>query len=352
MTIALVAVARVLRSHPNVPDLASDEELAEVTNIVAGTEATHANLALLGDKRFVFSDDRKAAVMFGCEGNSWIAMGDPIGPKESTDDAAWNFREACDAAGVWPVFYQVDESSLGRYVEMGLSMLKLGEEARVPLEDFSLEGSSRKDLRRTKKKSGEAGLRFEIVPQADVPNIMPRLKEISDAWLGDKSTAEKGFSLGFFDELYLARYDIALIRNEQNDAIAFANIWRGANKEELSIDLMRYLPDSPHGVMEYLFIELMLDGHEQGYQWFNLGMAPLSGVESHRLGPLWNRVSNLLFRHGEHFYNFQGLRNYKDKFDPEWFPKYLASPGGLATPQILANVATLISGGAGRLLHR
>jgi lysylphosphatidylglycerol synthetase-like protein (DUF2156 family) len=39
----------------------------------------------------------------------------------------------------------------------------------------------------------------------------------------------------------------------------------------------------------------------------------------------------LLFRHGEHFYNFQGLRAFKDKFDPIWEPRYLASLGGLAT---------------------
>lgn len=104
--------------------------------------------------------------------------------------------------------------------------------------------------------------------------------------------------------------------------------------------------------MEFLFIELMLWGHQQEYQWFSLGMAPLSGVDSHRLGPAWNRVSNLVYRHGEHFYNFQGLRAYKEKFHPVWFPKYLASPGGLATPQVLANVSTLISGGLIRLVKR
>ena len=59
-----------------------------------------------------------------------------------------------------------------------------------------------------------------------------------------------------------------------------------------------------------------------------------------------------MFRHGEHFYNFQGLRDYKDKFDPTWEPKFLASPGGLRLPMILANVATLISGGAGGLITK
>jgi phosphatidylglycerol lysyltransferase len=104
--------------------------------------------------------------------------------------------------------------------------------------------------------------------------------------------------------------------------------------------------------MEFLFIQLMQWGHDQGYEWFNLGMAPLSGIDSHRLGPVWNRVSSIVFHHGEKFYNFQGLRSYKSKFNPKWFPKYLASPGGLASARILANVSTLISGGFRRLLHR
>ncbi len=342
---------RLLRPASRLPNPPSADELQEIEAIVAKDERTNANLALLGDKRFVFSEDREAFVMFGGEGKSWIAMGDPVGPKESADDAAWRFREDCDEQGVWPVFYQVDESSLSRYIEMGLSMLKLGEEARVPLADFSLEGSARKDLRRTNKKAAEAGLRFEIVPRADVGAMMPQLKAISDAWLEEKSAGEKGFSLGFFNETYLLHYDLALVI--QNDRpIAFANLWKVDGKQELSIDLMRHVPDAPHGVMEYLFVQLMLWGKEQGYEWFNLGMAPLSGVDSHRLGPAWNRVSSLVFRHGEHFYNFQGLRLYKEKFRPEWFPKYLASPGGMATPQILANVSTLISGGVVKLIRQ
>ncbi|MCA9159243.1 MAG: bifunctional lysylphosphatidylglycerol flippase/synthetase MprF, partial [Planctomycetales bacterium] len=320
VVLVLVALGRLLRPHQVPPAVATNAELEKVAAIVRGSETTAANLALLGDKRFIFSQDRKAFVMFGCEGKSWIAMGDPVGPESSADEAVWQFREACDEAGVVPVFYQVDESQLGRYIEMGLSMIKIGEDACVPLANFSLEGSSRKDLRRSIKKASEAGMRFEIVLQPEASKLLPTLKQISDAWLAEKSSAEKGFSLGYFSEAYLMRFDMALVY-QHDRLIAFANIWRGANKKELSIDLMRYVPDAPHGVMEYLFTELLLWGHEQGYAWFNLGMAPLSGVDSHRLGPLWNRVSSLVFRHGEHFYNFQGLRSYKDKFDPEWFPK-------------------------------
>jgi phosphatidylglycerol lysyltransferase len=102
---------------------------------------------------------------------------------------------------------------------------------------------------------------------------------------------------------------------------------------------------APHGVMDFFFIELMLWGQAQGYRCFNLGMAPLSGFEDRALAPAWNRVSAFVYRHGEHFYNFQGLRQYKEKFDPQWEPRYLASPGGLILPRILADLALLIGGG-------
>jgi phosphatidylglycerol lysyltransferase len=81
-------------------------------------------------------------------------------------------------------------------------------------------------------------------------------------------------------------------------------------------------------------------------------MAPLSGFEHHRLAPLWNRLGAMLFRHGEHFYNFQGLRAFKEKFDPVWEPRYLASAGGFATPFVLTDVAALISGGLAGVVTR
>ncbi len=108
---------------------------------------------------------------------------------------------------------------------------------------------------------------------------------------------------------------------------------------------MRKLPDVPNGIMDFIFIELMQWGQQEGYEWFNLGMAPLSGLENHELAPLWNKMASLIYTHGEHFYNFQGLRQYKNKFDPVWKPKYLACPGGLALPRVLTNVTALISGG-------
>jgi phosphatidylglycerol lysyltransferase len=95
-----------------------------------------------------------------------------------------------------------------------------------------------------------------------------------------------------------------------------------------------------------LFCELMLWGRAQGFDWFNLGVAPLYGVESDETSAaLWRHAARLLARHGEHFYNFEGLQRYKAKFQPVWTMLYLASPAGLALPQVLLDVATLTAGG-------
>jgi phosphatidylglycerol lysyltransferase len=183
-----------------------------------------------------------------------------------------------------------------------------------------------------------------VVPEESVEGLLPEMQHVSDAWLAMKNTREKSFSLGHFDPDYLRHFPAAIVRRDAR-MLAFANVWTGSGREELSVDLMRHLPDAPNGVMDYLFTRLMLWGSAGSFRWFNLGMAPLAGLQDHALAPFWNRLGAFVFRHGEHFYNFQGLREYKEKFQPVWSPRYLASPGGLALPRILANVAALVSGG-------
>jgi len=338
------AAARLLRPSPPQPAESVRQGLEKAYPIVRDSVEVSANLALLGDKRFLFSPQGDAFIMYAVEGRSWIAMSDPVGPDSRWPDLIWKFRELSDRYNGRTVFYEVGHEHLNLYLDLGLSLLKLGEEARVPLTTFSLEGAARKGLRYAKRKLEKEGCRFEVMQPELVADHIDAFKNISDAWLTEKGAREKGFSLGLFQPDYIQRCPVAVvIRNERIEA--FANLWAGAQQEELSLDLMRYLPEAPDGVMEYLFICLMLWGKAQGYHWFNLGMAPLSGLDNRALAPLWNRLGAFVFRYGEHFYNFQGLRQYKEKFDPEWRPKYLALPGGLALPQIFTNLGALISGG-------
>ena len=343
--ILLYAMAKLMVPTSPKAATASPDTLQVVEKVVARSRKTYANLALLGDKTFLLSESRSSFIMYGIEGRSWIAMGDPIGPEEEWEELLWKFRELCDRHDGRPVFYQVDNEHLDFYVDLGMTFLKLGEEGRVSLQDFSLEGLSRRDLRHARHKIEKENCTFSVVPVQNVPDLLGTFRAVSDAWLSEKNTKEKGFSLGFFDPEYVRRFPAAVV-SRAGEIIAFANLWPGAEKEELSVDLMRHLPSAPNGIMDYLFVELMLWGREQGYKWFSLGMAPMSGLEDRSLAPAWHKLGTFVFRHGEHFYNFQGLRQYKEKFDPQWQPRYLVCSRGLALPRILANLATLISGGA------
>jgi phosphatidylglycerol lysyltransferase len=346
---ALTTLIRSARQRPTLPD---EAELERALPLIKQFHSAQAHLALMGDKSLLFDPEGKAFIMYGIEGRSWVAMGDPVGNDDrARQELVWTFRERCERAGGWPVFYQVTPADLDLYLEVGMSLLKVGEEARVRLEQFNLDGKSKKVLRNTVNKLVREGLRLEIVPIEQVPAMLPQLKPISDAWLREKRVREKGFSLGAFDERYLSRTPMAVVW--QNDQpVAFANLFLTDCMEEASVDLMRYSPDAPPGLMDYLFVELMQWSKVQGYRWFNLGMAPLSGLQSRRQAPLWNRFGALIFGRGERFYNFQGLHRYKDKFDPEWEPRYLAAPGGIALPVVLTNVASLISGGLSGVVRR
>ncbi len=341
----LFAIAKLLRPAPFEPALPGPEDLRQARIIAAAFPRGYAHLALLGDKALLFNQRRDAFLMYGVEGRTWVAMGDPVAIREEDRlELAWQFRELCERHGGWPVFYQVHPDHLGLYVELGLTLLKFGEEARVRLAEFSLDGKARKTLRNTISRLEREGLRFEIVDAIGVPPLFPQLQPISDAWLNGKNTREKGFSLGFYHEDYLRNGPMAVVWRGR-EVVAFANLWLGGH-EESSVDLMRYLPDSPNGLMDYLFLKIMLWSQEQGYVWFNFGMAPLAGLQNRSFAPLWNRFGALVFGSGEKFYNFRGLHQYKDKFDPYWEPRYLAAPDGVTIlPRIMADLTALIAGG-------
>ncbi|RKH13676.1 bifunctional lysylphosphatidylglycerol flippase/synthetase MprF [Corallococcus sp. CA053C] len=348
---AVAGVAALLRPASPRTHPPTTEELRRVRPLVANASESMASLALVGDKSLLLDDAGSAFLMYGVSGRAWVSMGDPVGPADAATELAWRFRELADRHHGWACFYQVGPGALPRYLDLGLTLLKLGEEATVPLTDFCLEGPERRGLRQGLRRLEREGWTFEVKPRESVPELLPRLQAISDAWLAEKHTREKGFSLGWFSPRYLEQGPVAVVCKD-GVLTGFANVWAPDTKEELSVDLMRYLPGSPHGAMDYLFTSLMLWGHQQGFRRFNLGMAPFSGFGERTLAPAWNRLGALVFRHGEHFYNFQGLRQYKEKFRPEWAPRYLASPGGLALPGVLAGVASLVSRGLGGVVSR
>jgi phosphatidylglycerol lysyltransferase len=355
MAVAVVVFALALGQlfrNARVPPVApSGEDLERVTTILEAQPSAEAYLALMGDKQLLFSDAGEAFLMYGQHGGSWIALFDPVGAPAQWSELIWRFIELAHAHGGRPAFYQVRPQALPLYLDAGLNVYKLGEAAQVLLGDFNLKGSRRANLRQAVNRAEREGLEFEVIERAHVPAVMPALHEVSDAWLNEHEVQEKSFSLGAYDETYVARQGVAVVRRA-GVIIAFATLLCPPLHDEVSIDLMRHRPDCPNGTMDFLFVHLLLHFQAAGFARFDLGMAPMSGMIAHPLATRWHRLGRLVFEHGERFYNFRGLRSFKDKFDPQWEPRYLAAPGGLAPLLALTDTAALISGGLRGLIAK
>ncbi|HET7462085.1 MAG TPA: bifunctional lysylphosphatidylglycerol flippase/synthetase MprF [Longimicrobium sp.] len=352
-TVAILAfgVVRLMRPAPAEVEPPSDQDLVDATALLARQSHTQPFTVYLRDKSLLFTPGREAFLMYGVQGRTWVALGDPVGDPACTMALIRQFFGRCDDFGGTPVFYQVSKDKLHQYADFGLTFAKLGEEAFVPLDRFSLEGAENKPFRLVLNRFSRSGLTFRIVPSGEVPAVVAEARAVSEDWLAHKAAAEKGFSLGFWDEEYVLRFPMAVIENDGRIE-AFATVWPGFTGTELSVDLMRYRSTAPRNVMEVLLLQLMRWGKENGYTRFNLGMAPLSGLEMSAVAPVWTRMGNWLFERGGALYNFQGLRTYKEKFHPQWEPRYLAYPGGLNLPRIMADVSALIAGGYRRIFRR
>ncbi|BBT38991.1 bifunctional lysylphosphatidylglycerol flippase/synthetase MprF [Pseudomonas putida] len=349
--LVVVALTWLLRTARPVIHLPNDEELHQAKGILMASDQPDGGLALTGDKALLFHPNHKAFLMYARRGRSLVALYDPIGPAQERAEMIWQFRDLCDLHHARPVFYQVRAENLPFYMDIGLTALKLGEEARVDLRRFDLEakGKEMKDLRYTWNRGGRDGLTLEIHEPGDAP--LEALKAISDAWLGGKNVREKGFSLGRFSPEYLQHFRIALIRF-QGLPVAFANLLETQSKELASLDLMRAHPQAPKLTMEFMMIGLILHYKNHDYARFSLGMVPLSGLQPRRGAPLTQRLGSMVFQRGEQLYNFQGLRRFKDKFQPDWEPRYMAVPAGLDPLVALADTAALIAGGLTGLVKR
>ncbi|SCB79268.1 phosphatidylglycerol lysyltransferase [Gilliamella bombicola] len=330
--------------RPALPILTTpnNDQLSKAYQIVLDSKQPEGGLAMSGDKSLLFNASETAFIMYSRRGRSMVALYDPIGDNAEKADLIWSFRDLCDEHHLRPVFYQVKAANLPFYMDIGLRTVKLGEEALVNLKIFDLTSKTYKDLRYTWNRGQRDGLSLKFYPPGTAP--LEQLKAVSDAWLKNKHSKEKKFSLGSFSKQYLDNFTIAAIEYEGR-IIAFVNLLETNQNYSASIDLMRVVQDIPKLTMEFLMVGLILHYQEKGFKYFSLGMVPLAGMQRRRGAPMIQRLGALVFRRGGRFYNFQGLRRFKEKFATHWEPRYMAVPAGLDPLVAIIDTTMLISGG-------
>jgi phosphatidylglycerol lysyltransferase len=352
VVLASVAALFALRlgQRPRLPDVLPDgaavaRALTEADKLGRGTNPL---LVATGDKAlFRRETGEPGFIPYRTSGRFLVAWSDPVcAPGEDNELLEAFIEHAAD----WDreaVLYQISPALLPVAHDLGFVFFKLGEEAIVDLGDFDLKGNKAKTQRHAINAIEKAGGRFRIVGGDELRALLPALKRVSDAWLAAKGATEKGFSLGRFDADYLLRFPCAIVESAGGSLVAFANLLEGPRREEASVDLMRHADADGSGMpnaMEYLILMLMQDAKAKGFARFNLGMAPLAAVGATRRARPVERLAHQFFLHGEAWYNYQGLRRFKERFHPAWEPRYLAYRRPWDWPFAVAAATQLISG--------
>lgn len=336
----LIKMFRPGHAKPGKPQM---KEIKKAGSVVKKHGAVTSNLVFSGDKELLFNNPKTAFIMYAVEGRSWISMGDPTGTETESRSLIWEFQEMCDEYDAWPVFYQAGSKYLDLYSELGLSCLKLGEEAHVSLNKPDEELISDLQIVQHHSAIQDEGYCFEVISSQNVPNCLSELRAVSEEWLLMKNNKERRFSQGYFDEKYISHFPVAVVRKE-GEIVGFSNLWESRTPKEFSLDLFRYREGAPDRIADFMVTELIQWGSRQGYSRFNLGLAPLSGMEEQEVTPGWSKVAELIYTYGGNVHDFKEVRAYKSRFSPVWEPKYLVCPGGLAVAGVVSSLASVITG--------
>ncbi|MGL5257327.1 MAG: bifunctional lysylphosphatidylglycerol flippase/synthetase MprF [Proteocatella sp.] len=322
------------------PDESDFEEIKLFLKKYNGNAFTH--LIFTGDKNIFWNSKKTVLFSYAKTFNRIVVLGDPIGEEKDFSEAISEIQNYFEKYGYGVVFYEVDEKFLSIYHDNGYSFFKLGEEGVINLDEFKMSSNMRRNYNKAMNLFEEGGYKLEILEPPFDYKVLIDLKTVSEEWLAGRK--EKGFSIGFFSKEYIQRASVYVLRDKENKIVAFMSLrpYYDENKN-ISIDMMRYKKNSPSGTMDAMFIGMINWAKENNYERFIIGMAPLSNVGFNKFSRGEEKLAYILYKYGKSIYGFVGLRAYKEKFKPEWEPKYLCYDNLVSLPKIWLETAMLIS---------
>lgn len=338
-TISSLIVIYISRDNSNMFEL-TEEQMELYEDLKKEYPNTmYSQIFYSGDKYLFFNQEKNVAIIYTPYGNNLFALGDPIGDSEYFVHAIDEFVAWGTSIDMLVSFYEVSNKYLDSYIANGFRLLKLGEEAKVDLSELTTEGKKGRNNRSTLNKMATEQCTFEVLEPPLSNETFQRLKQVSDEWLNGRK--EMGFSIGVFDEEYLNRNKVFVIRDKNGDIVAFSNLIEVLNTSGIAIDLMRHKRDSINGIMDILFVSIMIWAKQEGYEYFNIGISPLSNLGEKPYSDGYEKLLNLAYKFGNKIYSFKGLRSYKEKFRPNWSNVYLAYKDNKVITKVLIDLFKL-----------
>lgn len=91
--------------------------------------------------------------------------------------------------------------------------------------------------------------------------------------------------------------------------------------------------------MDFILVELFRYFISQSVRYVNLGLAPLSGLDDPHKFP--EKTLKFAYEKIRSFSHYRGQKEYKDKFDPVWYERFLVYDNDydlISIPSVLAKV--------------
>ncbi|GAB3031754.1 DUF2156 domain-containing protein [Parafrigoribacterium mesophilum] len=295
--------------------------------------------------RWWFTDDGAAAVAYRVVNGVAITTSEPLCTVDRRDATVRQFATFCDDNGWIPVFYSVHEEFRHIFAAMGWSVMVVGEETVLRPATWSMKGRKWQDIRSSINRAERSGIRAEWTSYTRLPlHMSSQIEEISEQWVAEKGLPELGFTLGGLDEL--KDRDVAImLAVGPDDWIEAVTSWmpcyRNGEVIGWTLDFMRRRPESMSGVMEFLIASSVIHMQTREIEFMSLSAVPLA-QEGRPSNDRDNGMTRLLAFIGaalEPVYGFQSLLRFKQKFQPEYRPLFMAYADPFTLPAIGTAIA-------------
>lgn len=309
---------------------------------------TLAYFSLRDDKSFFFSSDGEAMLAYTYVGGYALVAGDPIGAPGSLPGLLDEFLRVCDERAWNPAFLAIREADFPLFAARGFRAFYLGDEAILRCDTFDLDERP-KSVRAAARRVGR-GYRFQLLTEANAsPRLVRELNAISARWRG--KAPERGFTMSLSQDIKgegaNPEFLLCVALDSDGKPGGFLRLVPAYGPDfGYTLDLMRHDPSAPNGMTEFLIASTARDLGERGVIRLSMNFAmwgrlfaddvPFTPAE---------RVARKLVGMLNPFFQIRSLRDFNDKFDPEWLPRVLA----YRRPTDLPKVGLLYAGAEGFL---
>ncbi|CAA9194376.1 bifunctional lysylphosphatidylglycerol flippase/synthetase MprF [Flavobacterium collinsii] len=274
------------------------------------------------DKNIFIAESKKSFLAYRVADNFAVVLENPVATSvDEIKQCIIEFDVYCYENGLRSIYYRVPEDNLELFASLHKKNLFIGQEAVVDLSVFTMEGGAKKSLRNAISKVKEKGFQTTIHTAPVKDGLLQKIKAVSDEWLLSTGRSEIVFSQGRFEWEELKQQTIITVENAEEKIVAFLNVIPDFAKGEGTYDLIRKTNDAPNGIIDFILLELFAYLKSQGCTSVNLGLAAMSGIEDADTFP--KKSMKFAYERIKYFAHYKGLRDFKEKFSPVWYNKYL-----------------------------